>query len=141
MAGYSGPLVLRKGEEPISADTVFVLGLSGNRVQTWSAGFTLWLRDLLPDDLPHARAITCGSNANVLRISAPSSQNSIFGHVNSLLLDIERLRQTQEEQNRPIVLIGHNFGGSVIKGAVTRYLRIPTPWSERSKCFIRSQIL
>ncbi|KAL8749696.1 MAG: hypothetical protein Q9184_006707 [Pyrenodesmia sp. 2 TL-2023] len=119
-AGHSGPLVLREGEEPVSADIVFVHGLNGDREQTWTAAFTLWPQDLLPDDLPHVRVITWGYDANVLRISAPFSQNSIFGHVNSLLLDIERLRQTQEEQNRPIVFVGHSLGGLVIKGAIIR---------------------
>lgn len=131
MASHSGPLVLRKGEEPVSADIVFVHGLNGNREQTWTVASTFWPQDLLPNDLPHVRVIAWGYNANVLHISMPSSQNSIFGHVHSLLQDIERLRQTQEEQNRPIVFVGHSLGGLVIKGAIIRYLSCPQFWSER----------
>ncbi|KAI4180178.1 MAG: hypothetical protein LQ346_007042 [Caloplaca aetnensis] len=139
-AGYFGPLVLWEGEEPVSADIIFVHGLNGNREQTWSAASTLWPRDLLPDDLPHARVITWGYNANVLRLSAPSSQNSIFGHVNSLLLDVERLRQTQEKQNRRIILVGHSLGGLVIKGAIIRSYELLSTGQDPEQGAIYAQI-
>ncbi len=56
-----------------------------------------WPRDLLPKDLPHARIITWGYDADVARVVKQSSQASIFGHGQSFLRDIARLRAKPEE--------------------------------------------
>lgn len=43
---------------------VFVHGLNGGRVSTWSAGEVFWPRDLLPYKIPTARVMTFGYNAD-----------------------------------------------------------------------------
>lgn len=121
----SGPLVLWPGEDPINADIVFVHGLNGHREKTWSHSSILWPKDLLPQDLPNARIITWGYNANVAPISGLSSQNSLHGHARNLLLHLERLREEDYERSRPVVFIGHSLGGLVVKGAIIRYCSYP----------------
>lgn len=55
-----GPLILFEGQEPVSTDIVFVHGLRGHRIKTWSEGNVCWPRDLLPKELElqAARIIT-----------------------------------------------------------------------------------
>ena len=52
--------IIVPGTEPIQADIVFVHGLRGDRIKTWQAEKVVWPKDLLPDDIPHARIMTYG---------------------------------------------------------------------------------
>ena len=56
-----------------------------------------WPRDLLPQDLPNVRIITWGYDADVANVFKQSGHASIFGHAQSFLRDIARLRQKAEE--------------------------------------------
>lgn len=48
-------------------DIIAIHGLNGNAYSTWRhKNGTLWLRDLLPNDLPGARIFTYGYPAEVL---------------------------------------------------------------------------
>jgi hypothetical protein len=133
-----GPLILWEGDEPIGADIIFVHGLRGDRVQTWTKDKVFWPKDLLAKELAlkNTRIITVGDTSNssnwldyaqllttiqwgydstVAKLNDFSSQISIFGHAGNLLVDIARQRLTTESKTRPIVFVGHSLGGLVIK--------------------------
>jgi protein SERAC1 len=74
-------------------DLVFVHGLRGSRLKTWSSGNVFWPRDLLKDDVKNARVITWGYDASVANAFAYASKESIFGHADTLLSDLARLRR------------------------------------------------
>ena len=114
----SGPEVLSSGEGIITAEywipprslrdprslpirsVVFVHGLRGDRIKSWSRDDVCWPRDLLAEDLKQARIITYGYDADVTHAFKQSSHASIFGIGQSFLRDISRLRRSAEEVSR-----------------------------------------
>jgi len=58
--------------------------------KTWTANGKMWLKDFLPDDLPNARIMLFGYNANV---AFEPSASGIHDQAEDLLgkLDLERL--------------------------------------------------
>jgi pimeloyl-ACP methyl ester carboxylesterase len=129
-------------------DIVFVHGLRGSSFGTWSKNGVCWPRDLLKEDTKEAsldaRVITWGYDASIANVFTYASQESIFGHAETLLGDLARLRigkvfkyvfpsnfrflhretgarlLTQHIQNRPIIFLGHSLGGLVIKEALIK---------------------
>lgn len=72
---------------------VFVHGLRGDKIDTWSKGSVCWPRDLLVHDIKNARIITWGYDSKVLNAVKAASQESIFSHSENLLGDLARLRK------------------------------------------------
>jgi hypothetical protein len=117
-------------------DLVFVHGLRGSRLKTWSSGDVFWPRDLLKDDVKNARVITWGYDASVANAFTYASKESIFGHADTLLSDLARLRRgivcpsilpllkgtgaNEGRQTRHIVFICHSLGGLVLKEALIK---------------------
>ncbi|MCJ1381753.1 hypothetical protein MMC17_004864 [Xylographa soralifera] len=99
-------LVLAEGESPVSIDIIFVHGMLGDRKSTWTKDNILWPRDLLPQQLKHARIMTWGYQ---------SSSKSISNHGMQLLNDIGK---PEDDPERPIILVGHSTGGLVVKEAL-----------------------
>ncbi|CAN9148983.1 unnamed protein product [Alternaria alternata] len=66
-AVLQGVQVVCEGTDPV-VDIVAVHGLNGHCEKTWTAGNSIdsvnWLRDLLPHDLPNARILSWGYDAN-----------------------------------------------------------------------------
>ncbi|KAM7206126.1 hypothetical protein V8F20_002908 [Naviculisporaceae sp. PSN 640] len=113
-----------KGSSP-SVDIVFVHGLRGHYLNTWSAtdehgSHVFWPGDLLREDIEEARVISWGYDAMAASAQPGSavSQNSIFGHAGTLLNDLADRRI--DVPKRPIIWIGHSLGGLVIKEAIIR---------------------
>jgi hypothetical protein len=77
-------------------DIVFVHGLRGTSLGTWSKDGVCWPRDLLNEDINNAslkaRAITWGYDASIANVLTYASKESIFGHAETLLGDLSRLR-------------------------------------------------
>lgn len=71
---------------------VFVHGLRGHALETWSKGLVCWPRDILKDDIPNARIITWGYDSGVANALKYAGRESIFGHSETLLSDIAMLR-------------------------------------------------
>jgi hypothetical protein len=65
---------------------VFVHGLTGSRLSTWTSKETktLWPKTLLSNDIPNARILTLGYDADVVNAWAPASQNRVSEHANDL---------------------------------------------------------
>ena len=71
-------------------------GLTGNRETTWtykrSEFVVFWPKDLLPDDLPKARVITFGYDADVIGVLSTTGGNSLRDHGTSLAEDLAMKR-------------------------------------------------
>lgn len=89
----SGLELLASGGASPKVDIVFVHGLRGHRLKTWSRGETCWPRDVLPADLPEARVLSFGWDAMIANATSYASQESLFGHAGTLLEDLERFRE------------------------------------------------
>jgi len=106
-----GPCIVHDGvsdgEEGV--DIVFVHGLFGSRLNSYTKGGVCWIRDLLGQDVPNARIISWGW------ASALSSGDTFVGQAEQLLNDISDIRRGTR---RPIIFVGHGLGGLLIKEAL-----------------------
>ncbi|CAI9635625.1 unnamed protein product [Alternaria burnsii] len=115
-----GVQVVCEGTNPI-VDIVAVHGLNGHCEKTWTAGNSIdsvnWLRDLLPHDLPNARILSWGYDANTHSGSRVSCQY-LFDHARTLVSDLCLERQITETSKRPIIFVAHSLGGIIVKSAL-----------------------
>jgi hypothetical protein len=115
-----GLQVVCEGTAPV-IDIVAVHGLDGHREKTWTAGSGAdsvnWLRDLLPHDLPNARILSWGYDANTHSGSRVSCQY-LFDHARTLVSDLCLERQITETSKRPIIFVAHSLGGIIVKSAL-----------------------
>lgn len=81
---------------------------------TWTANGYMWLKDFLPEQLPHARILLFGYNANA---GFNSSTAGVTENAGSLLNWL-KLRRVGCLQTRPIVFIAHSLGGIIVKKAL-----------------------
>jgi hypothetical protein len=72
-----------------------------------------WPRDLLPAEIPNARILTYGYNADTYSgLFQPGNKNSILQHGDDFSVKLERsLRNTKG----PLIFLGHSLGGLIIK--------------------------
>ena len=89
-----GPDVLHEScvDPSTGVDIIFIHGLGGSRVETWSTGGCFWIKDFLSVDLKDVRIITWGYDANIANAFPPASSESIYGHAETLLNDLCRIR-------------------------------------------------
>lgn len=73
-----------------AASIVFVHGLTGNRETTWThkESKTFWPQTLLARDLPNARILTFGYDADIVGALKPAGSNTLRDHGKSLANDI-----------------------------------------------------
>ena len=98
-----------------AVDVVAVHGLQGDAYKTWThENRTLWLRDMLPAEVPNARIMTFGYE------SAWAFSNSVSGIEHKALDLLNRLsaKRNDDTRRRPIVFICHSLGGIVVKKAL-----------------------
>ncbi|PYH94026.1 hypothetical protein BO71DRAFT_380246 [Aspergillus ellipticus CBS 707.79] len=103
------------GQKEILIDIVAVHGLASNAKTTWKHGKHDWLRDFLPQENIPARIMAFNHNT---AWESDALTKTLYDHGNDLLRALDRVRLTPEEQKRPIVFIGHSFGGLIIKQAL-----------------------
>jgi len=98
-------------------DIVAVHGLGGDAVNTWThpKSKAFWLKDFLPRQVPDARIMTFGYNADA---AFGQSTAEIMDHAKSLLASLVDKREEPEETNRPLIFIAHSLGGIVVKQAL-----------------------
>jgi hypothetical protein len=75
-----------------------VHGLNGHREKSWTDDKSgiLWLRDLLPLQLPNARVLTFGYDADTLKLTPGVSQLGLNDHTASLVAELLRVRADPE---------------------------------------------
>ncbi|KAH8707569.1 hypothetical protein GQ44DRAFT_830899 [Phaeosphaeriaceae sp. PMI808] len=104
--------------QSITADIVACTGLAAGAFIGWQhASGKMWLRDFLPDDLPGSRIFIWGKRS---QLHQSQSHISITHYRDSLLEDLDKIRQTRAERSRPLILVGHSLGGILIKAAFVK---------------------
>ncbi|KAK6440972.1 RAS2 protein [Oleoguttula sp. CCFEE 5521] len=101
-------------------DIVAIHGLGGHWKATWSGSSgNLWLRDFLPQELQkdglHVRTLSYGYDSDW---AFSKSVNDVDDEAANLLDRLSGVRQTLEEQARPIIFVAHSLGGIVAKKAM-----------------------
>ena len=110
---------------------IFVHGLRGHRLNSWTKQGICWPKDLLPREpaLSNVRILSFGYDSRVVDFGGHPSLNSLFNHSISLLNGLCRERrdvvglvlvlslvETEfNEQNRPIIFVAHSLGGLIVK--------------------------
>lgn len=104
--------------DPEAIDIVALHGLNGHWEKTWQsdkstskAGGPMWLRDFLPQQIPHARIMSFGYDS-VLLFSKSTSDVGTFAEQ---LLESLLSRRVNVSETRPIIFICHSLGGIVVK--------------------------
>ncbi|KAK2601581.1 hypothetical protein QQS21_004899 [Conoideocrella luteorostrata] len=129
--GLGDPLYQPEGGKT-EVDIVFVHGLGGDRIDTWTwrdkdlDDTTFWPgdRELLPTDCPTARILSFGYNADIAKFYPESSKTisptlTIDDYSTALLESLRQLRG-DEDLNRPIIFVAHSMGGLVVANALCR---------------------
>ncbi|KAI1271149.1 Alpha/Beta hydrolase protein [Xylaria sp. FL0933] len=114
-----GLKVLREPHEA-NLDIVFVHGLTGDRIKTWthSESQSFWPRDFLPATLPDARIFTFGYDADVVRMFAVTSSSTVRDHGRDLAQQLGRKRALDKCIERPAIFVAHSLGGLVTEQAL-----------------------
>lgn len=91
---------------------MFVHGLTGNRESTWSEtrSGVVWPQDLLPKDMPKARIMTFGYDADVVRLIDIASSNTIRDHGKALATELGRKRLLDGSVNTEHLSKAWNLG-------------------------------
>lgn len=118
-------------------DIVFVHGLNGNRVTTWTSDpsdenpiSVFWPRDLLPSKCPNARILSFGYNASIAHfypLFGPKHvppTTTIDNHSSALFDDLIGLRTRTSSTDRPLIFVAHSLGGIVCANAVSKQLGV-----------------
>ncbi|SLM38087.1 P-loop containing nucleoside triphosphate hydrolase [Lasallia pustulata] len=111
-----GLIVLAEGLDP-ALDIVAVHGLNGHFEKTWTTNNVNWLCDLLPSDIPNARILSWGYDANTHSTSQISGQY-LYNHATTLVSDLCLKRKLTKTRTRPIIFVAHSLGGIVVKSAL-----------------------
>ena len=79
-----------------SSSVLFIHGLTGDRESTWTAkgAAACWPESLLVNDLPQARIIMYGYDADVVNFWSMASQNTIGDHGQKFLTSLANLRDS-----------------------------------------------
>ncbi|KAK3941299.1 Alpha/Beta hydrolase protein [Diplogelasinospora grovesii] len=113
-------------------DIVFVHGLTGDRVNTWTSEPTkrnpepvFWPKDLLPAKCKNARILSFGYNATVVHFwplsgSKPVVNTTVDNHSAALTDSLIGLRDRTKTNDRPVIFVAHSLGGLVCANAVSK---------------------
>lgn len=86
-----------KPGEAAALDIVFVHGLRGDSIRTWSHAQVCWPRDLLKIDLDNVRIMSWAYDAQIANLKGSASQASVFGNAETLLSDLSNERLESAE--------------------------------------------
>ena len=116
-----GVEVLYDGGIEASVDIVFVHGLTGNAYNTWlhKDPRVHWPSELLRQDIPDARILSFGFDADIVNFWNPVSNSRLSNHAESLVGDLVRKRERTNTETRKILFVAHSLGGLVIEYALS----------------------
>jgi hypothetical protein len=99
---------------------VAVHDIDEDSIEAWTdpTSRTLWLRDLLPENLRNYRALIWSYKADHFTAPGVRSTQSILNHANNLVADLYADRQLESAFDRPIIFVCHGFGGLLVKRAL-----------------------
>ncbi|PVF91854.1 hypothetical protein CPB86DRAFT_830363 [Serendipita vermifera] len=114
--------VLSPGENPV-VDIVVIHGLGGHRERSWTAANgKMWLQDFLPDDIPNARILTYGHDADTHSHTYMPTQR-LLHFAEGFVEDLIRARRSDAES------WGHNTEEDRLKVSTYGILFFGTPHS------------
>ncbi|KAF8526636.1 hypothetical protein BU17DRAFT_40455, partial [Hysterangium stoloniferum] len=94
---------------------IAIHGLDGHREDSWTAeNGILWLRDLLPRQLPHARIATYGYHPSTGDLSNKIDE-SLYGYAENFISRLALFRNNTTTTKRPIIFLAHSLGGIILK--------------------------
>ncbi|KAL4943815.1 hypothetical protein BDV06DRAFT_220878 [Aspergillus oleicola] len=117
--GLSQVYPTQENREDFNLDVVFVHGLGGDSISTWTDNTTYWPRDLLPlsQSYENARILTFGySTEGFLSASGGFHNVRTFTCAEAPVTDLADNRTA--DPYRPLIFVGHSLGGIVIKSAI-----------------------
>lgn len=127
-AGLGDPLYQPK-DGKAQVDIVFVHGLGGDRINTWTwrgsntEDTTFWPQELLPIDCPTARILSFGYNADIAKFYPESSETIApeltIDDYSRALLEALKLLRGDNDLERPIIFVAHSMGGLVVANALS----------------------
>ena len=102
-------------------DIIFIHGLNGDSARTWKhAKGVYWPIDLLPKDIPNARILSFGYNADVTKLFGNVGGGTLRDHASTFVTELGSFRACDPEpdRSRKIVLVVHSLGGLVAQKAL-----------------------
>ena len=112
-------------------DIIFVHGLTGNSYGTWCCidrNIEIhWPSQLLMVDIPDARILSFGYDADVVGWWRPASNNKIENHAENLLGGVIRFREKNGSEDRSLIFVMHSLGGLVVQNALDLSRSSPEP--------------
>ncbi|KAI8625173.1 hypothetical protein F5Y19DRAFT_467276 [Xylariaceae sp. FL1651] len=105
----------------VAVDLVFVHGLHEPGWKAWleEASGILWMRDLFPYRKYRARLLLYEYDADRLMAPGGPDVTGIFDEAVSLINHLIANRELQQAERRPVIFICHEFGGLLVKRALT----------------------
>ncbi|KAI0459206.1 hypothetical protein F5B21DRAFT_342262 [Xylaria acuta] len=114
-----GLQVLKEPEEPGDIEIIFIHGLTGDSYRTWlHPSGIYWPIDLLSEDIPSARILSFGYDADVTKIAGAVGQGSLRNHASTLVAEYAALQVGNSKRPKRLILIAHSLGGLVAKKAL-----------------------
>ncbi|KAI0151627.1 hypothetical protein GGR57DRAFT_470905 [Xylariaceae sp. FL1272] len=114
-----GLQVLKTPPNDGGIDIIFVHGLTGDSHRTWlHPSGIYWPTDLLSQDIPTARILSFGYDADVAKVAGAVGQGNLRNHASTLVAEYAALRAEDAAQSRALVLVAHSLGGLVVKKAL-----------------------
>ncbi|KAF2011215.1 hypothetical protein BU24DRAFT_397585 [Aaosphaeria arxii CBS 175.79] len=102
-------------DEKAEVDILFVHGLRGGRVSTWTKNEVIWPKELLAKDIPKSRILSFGYDSGIIHSdSAEVTQGSLADDARQLCSLLDDRRKETHTKDRPIVVVGHSMGGLVL---------------------------
>ncbi|KAI5844030.1 hypothetical protein DFP73DRAFT_551346 [Morchella snyderi] len=94
-------------------DVIAVAGLEGHAMESWgnTKSGEMWLQNHLPKDIKNIRILTYGYNSDLI---GDTMEDTILDLRSNLFTHLLDARNTAQEKRRPIIFIGHGFGGILI---------------------------
>ena len=109
---------------PIDADVIALTGLAGHAFGSWASTGRMWLRDMLPLDMPQCRVMSYGYDS---RIDSNDSSGILFDHSNNFIGKLHEMQRQGDSLNRPLLFIGHSLGCLIIKEVLISLHWYPEP--------------